>query len=176
MQTIEDKEEEPQGRAKEGAMNNAGIEPVNDVRVAKPRGATVQANNNKTDSNNNHKEENEEDDDSSITEVDISPKPKVDPIVISVGIDSDEGKDEDDFFGADDDNKVGTPDGTVNQGVWRSERAGRGTTSKYKDDYKRLMDMRKAACGGPWRAIIKDGVTCFSAQDLDDAEPMVEED
>ena len=70
--------------------------------------------------------------------------------MIREGIDSDEGKDEDDFFGADDDNKVGTPDGTANQGVRRSERAGRGTTSKYKDNYELLMDTRKVACGGPW--------------------------
>ena len=34
MQTIEDKEEEPQGRAEEAAMNNSGIEPVNNVGVA----------------------------------------------------------------------------------------------------------------------------------------------
>ena len=96
--------------------------------------------------------------------------------MISDGIDSNEGKDEDDFFGADDDNKVGTPDGTVNQGVRRSERAGQGTTSKYKDDYKLLMDMKKVACGGPSWAIIKDGIMCFLAQDLDDAVPMIEED
>ena len=98
-------------------MNNAGIKPVNDVGVVKPREATVQANNNEINSNNNDEEDKKEDDNNSITEIAILPKPKVKPIVISDGVDSDEGKDEDDFFGADDDNKVGTPDGIVNQGV-----------------------------------------------------------
>jgi len=83
MQTIEDKEEEPQGTAKEAAMNNAGIEPVDNVGVAKPCGATVQANSNKTNSNNDNKEENKEDNNDSITEVAIPPKPKVNLIVIS---------------------------------------------------------------------------------------------
>ena len=96
--------------------------------------------------------------------------------MISDGVDSDEGKDEDDFFGADDDNKVGTVDGIVNQEVQRSERAGRGTTSKYKNNYEFIMNVKKAACEHPRRAIIKDGVMCFLAQDLNNAEPMVEED
>jgi hypothetical protein len=60
MQTIEDEEEEPQGRAEEAAMNNAGIEPVDYVGVAKPCGATLQANSNETDSNNGDEEENEQ--------------------------------------------------------------------------------------------------------------------
>ena len=67
MQTIEDKEEEPHGRFEEAAMNNAGIEPVDDVGVVKPCGATLQANSNKTDSNNNDKVENKDEDDDSIT-------------------------------------------------------------------------------------------------------------
>ncbi len=54
----------------------------------------------------------------------------------------------------------------------RSGRAGRGTTSRYKD-YELLTNMRrKSAC----RATIRDSVMCFSAQDVEDAEPMAEED
>ena len=131
-----------------------------------------QVNNNETNNNNDDKEGNND----IIIEVVIPQVPKVNPIVINDDTDNNEGEDEDDFFGANDDSEDDTPDGSINQGVRRSERAGRGTTSKYKDDYEMLMDMRRDAHGGPRRAIIKDGIMCFLTQDLNDAEPMIEEE
>ncbi len=75
---------------------------------------------------------------------DVIPQdPKGNPIVINDDTDIDEGEDEDDFFGANDDSEDDTPDGSINQGVRRSGRAGQGTTSKYKDDYEMLMGMRR---------------------------------
>ncbi len=98
--------------------------------------------------------------------------------------DDQEGRDEDNFFrteenflGAVDDDADSDMDDTGNQGVRsqgvrKSRRSGRGTTSRYKD-YELLTDMRqKSAC----RATIRDGVMCFLAQDVEDAEPMAEED
>ncbi len=62
--------------------------------------------------------------------------------------------------------------GVGSKGVQKSGRAGRGTTSRYKD-YELLTNMRrKSAC----RATIKDSVMCFLAQDVEDAEPVAEED
>jgi hypothetical protein len=132
----------------------------------------TQVNNNEINNNNND----EEDYNYSIIEVVIPQDPKVNPIVINDDTDNNEGEDEDDFFGANDDSENDTTDGSINQGVRRSERAGQGTTSKYKDDYEMLMDMWRDARGGPRRAIIKDGIICFLTQDLNDAEPMIKEE
>ena len=100
-------------------MNNADIKPVDNVGVTLPR-IIKQVNNNEIDNKNDDKE----DDDDSIIEVVVPQVPKFDPIVINDDTDKDEGEDEDDFFGADYDSEDDTPDGSINQGVRRSERAG----------------------------------------------------
>ena len=68
----------------------------------------------------------------------IPQDPTVNPIVINDDTDNNEGEDEDDFFGANDDSEDDTPDGSINQGVQRVERAGQDTTSKYKYNLKCL--------------------------------------
>ena len=48
-------------------MNNADIEPVDNVGVAKPPGTGIRTNKNETFDNNDDEEENKEDDNDSIT-------------------------------------------------------------------------------------------------------------
>ncbi len=57
----------------------------------------------------------------------------------------------------------------------RSRRSNRGTNKKYAD-YTLMMNTRKRARRGPKWAIVKDGFTFFSAEDLSDAKPVPEED
>jgi hypothetical protein len=60
-------------------------------------------------------------------------------------------------------------------GVRRSRRNNRGTNKKYAD-YTLMMNAWKQARGGAKRAIIRDGFTFFSAEDLSDAKHVPEED
>jgi hypothetical protein len=76
-------------------MNNVDIEPTFVVGVARPREATVKADNANEDNN-------VEDDNGSIMEIDLPPKPKIEPIDVDEYTDGDKGGDEDDFFGAED--------------------------------------------------------------------------
>jgi hypothetical protein len=158
-------------------MNNADIEPAVIVGVVRPREASVK-------DDNVNENENEEDDDDSIEEIELPPKPKIEPIDVDEYADDDEGRDKDDLFGTENDFLGAVDDdadfymddtgnqGVGSQGVQKSGRAGRGTTSRYKD-YELLTNMRrKSSC----RATIKDGEMCFSAQDVEDAEPVAEED
>ena len=177
IKAIEEEDDVPQGTAEEAAMNNADIEPTVIVGVARPREATIKADNVNEDNNKDN-------DDSSIMEINLPPKPKREPIDVDEHTDGDKSGDEDDFFGAEDDffgavdddsdvamDKTGNQ-GVGNQGVQKSERSGRGTTSRYKD-YELLTNMqRKSTC----RATIRDGIMCFLAQDVKDAEPAVDED
>ena len=73
IKAIEEEEDVPQGTAEKAAMNNADIEPTVIVGVARPQEAMVKA-------DNVHEDNNEEDDDGSIMEIDLPPKPKIEPI------------------------------------------------------------------------------------------------
>jgi hypothetical protein len=117
-------------------------------------------------------------------EINLPPKPKIEPIDVDEYTDGDKSGHEDNFFGAEDDffgavdgnadvamDKTGNQ-GVGNQGLQKSERSGRVTTSRYKD-YELLTNMQgKSAC---WETI-RDSIMCFLAQDVKDAEPAVKEE
>ena len=135
IEAIEDEDDVPQGTAEEAAMNNADIEPAVIVGVVRPREASVKA-------DNANENDDEEDDDDSIREIELPPKPKIEHIDLDEYADDHKGRDEDDFFGTED-NFLGAVDddadadmddignqGVGSQGVRRSGHSGRGTTSR----------------------------------------------
>lgn len=83
--------------------------------------------------------------------------------------DNDDSNDDDD----NDDNNDHGADGIA--GARRSRRVNKGRTTRY-DNYALLLHARRIARGGPRRAIIKDGFTFFSGDDLSDAKPIPVED
>ncbi|KAL3810038.1 hypothetical protein ACHAXA_000207 [Cyclostephanos tholiformis] len=89
--------------------------------------------------------------------------------------DSDDDSDPEDHQGTatqeeeDDDAHNDAPD------IRRSRRKNRGKTSRY-EDYGLMMAMRRAQRGGQRRAIIRDGICCLSAEDLNDTKPIPVED
>ena len=64
---------------------------------------------------------------------------------------------------------------TLARGPRRLGRANKGRTERYAD-YTLLLHARKAARGGPKRAILRDGVILFLANDISDAKPVSVED
>ena len=194
-QTIEEDEDERQGRVEDAAINNADIEPAVVVGVTIP--ATIQADAEEIEDEDN------DDDDSIIQVVTPTAQPPSSPLMVD-GEDQDDHFDADDededyadedhffgasdddphddhFFGASDDDPHDDPDdhgndSGDNQGVRKSNRANRGINTKYRDDYELLMATKKAIRGGSRTAVIKEGVMCFSTQDLKDLKPVPEED
>ena len=127
-----------------------------------------------------------DDDDGIIAVGDIPWQPPHAPPVVddTANDDDDVDEDEDDNDLLDEDDKdelaaaTNAHEGNKfdgNQGVWRSQRRGKGTRKKYAD-YSLLMAARRARRGGQRRALIQDRCVFFSSDDLSDAKPIPEED
>jgi len=97
--------------------------------------------------------------------------------------DTDNDKEEDDNDLGNDDDDVDGGDGTreaddaaaIAAGLRRSGRANKGRTERFAN-YTLLLHARKVAQGGPKRAMIRDGVMMFSADNVSDAKPIPVED
>jgi hypothetical protein len=89
---------------------------------------------------------------------------------------NDEDSEDDDNDDNDDDNDNDNDHGADGiAGTRRSRRVNKGRTTRY-DNYALLLHARRIARGGPRRAVIKDGFTFFSGDDLSNAKPIPVED
>jgi hypothetical protein len=182
---------EPQGHAEDSEARNANLEPINAAGVDTP--TIIHANVNEI--------ADADDDDDGILSIATIPQGQnnLHPLILHDSSDEEQAEGDDDYKNEEDndDNEddddeamldhaadnadkgvAEAEDQTEEQqesGVRRSRRNNRGTNKKYAD-YTLMTNTRKRARGGPKWAIIKDGFTFFSAEDLSNAKPVSKED
>ena len=179
--TVED-DVEPHGRLEDAAAHNAGHEPIAIAGV--DRTAIIDALNDELAPGDD-----EPDDDGIIAVADIPPLTPEEALVVDDD-DSSNGGENTDIDNSDnggnytndehsddeDDENWGAQReaddaAATAAGLRRSGRGNKGRTDRYAD-YRLLLHARKAARGGPKRAILRDGVMMFSADDVSDAKPI----
>ncbi len=186
---------EPHGRLEDAAAHNAGLEPVDIAGV--DRAAIIDALDDEL-----APDDNGPDDDGIIAVADVPPAAMAPAKALLIDVDNksqdgsdayddvstndedtDNDKEEDDNDLGNDDDDVDGGDGTreaddaaaIAAGLRRSGRANKGRTERFAN-YTLLLHARKVAQGGPKRAMIRDGVMMFSADNVSDAKPIPVED
>jgi hypothetical protein len=174
----------PHGQAEDKAARNANHEPFGIVGVEPA--VVIHAEEGEIDNDS------DEDDDEGIIAINDAPMPMAqDPLVLSDSSDDEQNDDEHDSDddSDDDDDDPSFADAVAeqddsgddedkeqeDQGVRRSRRKNKGTNRQY-NDYTLMMRGRREARGGQRRAIIRDEICFFSAEDLSDAKPVPEAD
>jgi hypothetical protein len=183
--TVED-DVEPHGRLEDAAAHNAGLEPVAIVGV--DRAAIIDALDDEL-----APDDDGPDDDGIIAVANIPPLAPEEALVVDDEDSSTEGEDTDvrDSDNSDDDSDDEDSDdeddddrdaarkaydaAAIATGLRRSGRGNKGRTERYAN-YTLLLHARKAARDGPKRALLRDGVMMFSADDVSDAKPITVED
>ena len=183
--TVED-DVEPHGRLEDAAAHNAGLEPVAIAGV--DRAAIIDALDDEL-----APDDDGPDDDGIIAVANIPPLAPEEALVVDDEDSSTEGKDTNVSYSDDSDDDSDNEDSddednddrdaarkandaaAIATGLQRSGRGNKGRTERYAN-YTLLLHARKAARDGPKRALLRDGVMMFSADDVSDAKPITVED
>lgn len=170
---------EPHGRAEDAAANNANLPPY----------AAAGVNGTDMITNDVHEYDiNDNDDIMEVHDVSYEPPPTIDLRANDAEDDPhnwanghpthNDDASNNEINDSDDDASTATDsdDGdTDTQGVRRSKQTNKGKTMKFAD-YQMLMRSRREARGGPRRATIRDGTMFFTADTLNNAQPIPTKD